>query len=71
MLRQESQNIWWLRIVLHEGRKRQIRQMMQVVGHLVKRLIRIRIGSLRLDDLAPGNWRRLTAQEVRALLEKR
>jgi len=68
VMRQDSQNSWWLHIVLHEGRKRQIRRMLQVVDHPVKRLIRVRIGALRLGDLEPSQWRRLTAQEVRALL---
>jgi len=68
VLRQQDRNTWWLRVVLREGRKRQIRQMMQAVGHPVKRLIRVRIGSLRLGDLKPGTWRRLTAHEVRTLV---
>ena len=57
----------WLRVVLREGRKRQIRRVAAMLGHPVHRLIRVRIGSLRLGDLKPGKWRRLTAAEVRAL----
>jgi len=59
----------WLRMILHEGRKRQIRRMAGAVGHPVKRLIRVRIGPLRLGNLAPGEWRHLTSQEVEVLRE--
>ena len=57
----------WLRVVLREGRKRQIRRVAAMLGHPVHRLIRVRIGSLRLGDLKPGQWRRLTGAEVKAL----
>ena len=53
----------WLRFVLHEGRKRQLRRMCEAVGHPVRRIIRVRMGPLRLGDLAPGRYRPLTAQE--------
>jgi len=57
-----------LEIVLHEGRKRQIRRMCQAVGHPVQRLVRIAIGNLRLPrDLAPGQWRALTDAELAQL----
>jgi len=54
-------------ITIHEGRKRQVRRMLQVVGHPVISLARIRIGPLALGDLSEGHWRELTAEEVRAL----
>jgi pseudouridine synthase len=57
----------WLRLVIHEGRKRQVRRMLAAVGHPVLRLIRTAIGPLRLGNLRPGQWRRLSAQEVAAL----
>ena len=57
----------WLRIVIHEGRKRQVRRMCQAVGHRVRRLIRVRMGPLELGQLQPGQWRFLTRSEVRAL----
>lgn len=57
----------WLRLVLHEGRKRQIRRVAAMLGHAVHRLIRVRIGPLELGDLKPGQWRQLTPPEVEAL----
>jgi 23S rRNA pseudouridine2605 synthase len=57
----------WLRVELREGRKRQIRRVAAMLGHPVERLIRVRIGSLRLGDLKPGQWRKLTNAEVKAL----
>jgi 23S rRNA pseudouridine2605 synthase len=56
-----------LRITLHEGRKRQVRRMCEAVGHPVRRLVRVRIGPIADHRLAPGEWRSLTQQEVRAL----
>jgi 23S rRNA pseudouridine2605 synthase len=56
-----------LRITLHEGRNRQVRRMCAAVGHPVRRLVRTRIGPLRLTALAPGEWRELSPTEVRAL----
>jgi 23S rRNA pseudouridine2605 synthase len=56
-----------LRIVIHEGRNRQIRRMCEAVGHPVRRLVRVRIGPLTDRRLKPGEWRALRADEVRAL----
>ena len=56
-----------LRIVIHEGRNRQVRRMCEAVGHPVRRLVRTRIGPLADRSLAPGRWRALTSAEVRAL----
>ena len=56
-----------LRITIHEGRNRQVRRMCDAVGHPVRRLVRTRIGPLAERDLAPGEWRALTQDEVRAL----
>lgn len=58
-----------LRIVIHEGRNRQVRRMCEAVGHPVQRLVRTRIGPLRDSRLRPGQWRELTSAEVRALSE--
>jgi len=56
-----------LRLVIHEGRNRQVRRMCDAIGHPVRRLVRTRIGPLRDTNLAPGSWRALSAEEVRAL----
>jgi len=56
-----------IKIVIHEGRNRQIRRMCEAVGHPVVRLVRTRIGSLTDQRLAPGEWRPLTPEEVRGL----
>lgn len=54
----------WLRVVLHEGRKRQLREMGKLTGLHVSRIIRVRIGKLLLGDLKPGEWRNLTREEI-------
>jgi 23S rRNA pseudouridine2605 synthase len=56
-----------VRIVVHEGRYRQVRRMCEAVGHPVVRLVRTRIGPLSDPGLAPGQWRRLRPAEVLAL----
>lgn len=56
-----------LRIVIHEGRHRQVRRMCDAVGHEVNRLVRTRIGPITDSTLKPGEWRHLTPEEVRAL----
>jgi 23S rRNA pseudouridine2605 synthase len=56
-----------LRITIHEGRNRQVRRMADAVGHPVRRLVRTRIGSLRGGGLGPGEWRKLSQSEIRAL----
>jgi 23S rRNA pseudouridine2605 synthase len=56
-----------VRLTIHEGRNRQVRRMLDAVGHPVVRLIRTRIGPLADRRLTPGSWRSLSAEEVRAL----
>jgi 23S rRNA pseudouridine2605 synthase len=56
-----------LEIRLREGRKRQVRRMCEAVGHRVVELERVAFGPLRLDDLAPGEHRRLSPAEVERL----
>ncbi len=56
-----------LRMVIKEGRNRQIRRMCEAVGLEVARLRRIAIGPVKLGMLQPGHWRELTTEEVRAL----
>jgi len=57
----------WLEIVLHEGRNRQIRRMLDALGIGVLRLVRVAIGPLQLGDLPTGQARHLTSDELRAL----
>jgi len=54
----------WVRVVMREGRKRQIRETCQQLGLPIVRILRIRIGSLKLGNLKPRQWRYLTKQEV-------
>lgn len=54
-------------LTIHEGRKRQVRRMLSAVGHEVVTLHRESIGSLTLGDLAPGEWRELSPEEVSLL----
>jgi len=58
-----------LRIVIHEGRNRQVRRMCETVGYPVVRLVRTRIGPLVDKSLRPGEWRSLNLDEVRSLIE--
>jgi len=57
----------WISIVIHEGRNRQVRRMLEAVGVSVLRLRRVRIGPLALGPLPVGDARLLTPHEVRAL----
>ena len=54
-------------LAIHEGRNRQVRRMLEAVGHRVKSLHRARYGSLTLEGLEPGQWRELEPSEVEAL----
>ena len=58
------------RIVLLEGRNRQIRRMVRKVGNQVTRLHRMRISNIRIGDLKPGSWRHLTSREKTQLLNR-
>ncbi len=57
----------WLRVVMGEGRKRQIREIGALLGLPVVRIVRVRIGSLRLGNLKSRAWRFLSEEEVEAL----
>jgi len=57
----------WYRVVLAQGWKRQIRRMFLEVGQPVRRLVRVRVGNLKLTDVGVGEGRRLTSHEVRSL----
>jgi 23S rRNA pseudouridine2605 synthase len=56
-----------LELTLHEGRKHQVKRMCEAVGHPVRRLHRRAYAELSVEDLAPGEWRELTPEEVRRL----
>ena len=53
-----------IKIVIHEGRNRQVRRMFQAIGHPVKRLIRTRIGNMVDHTLQSGQWRQLTTIDL-------
>lgn len=59
----------WMKVVLREGKKRQLRRMTAAVGLPCLRLARVAIGPLTLGDLQPGQWRWLTADEEKSLLK--
>jgi 23S rRNA pseudouridine2457 synthase len=57
----------WIELTLTEGRNRQVRRMTAAVGFPTLRLIRVAMGPVVLDGLAPGTWRELTKAEVGVL----
>ena len=57
----------WLRIILREGRKRQIRRVGAKLGIPIIRILRIRIGPLKLNNLGVGKWRYLSSKEIKQL----
>lgn len=56
-----------LRVTIREGRNRQVRKMLEAIGHPVDRLTRVAIGPIKDDRLKPGRWRDLSEAEVRRL----
>jgi pseudouridine synthase len=54
-------------ITLREGRNRQVRRMCASIGHPVRKLMRTRMGPIKLGDLRPGEWRDLTQAEIEKL----
>lgn len=56
-----------LLITIHEGRNRQVRKMVEAIGHQVVRLKRVRFGPVQLGDLPSGMWRKLTDEEIKKL----
>lgn len=57
----------WLKVIMHEGRKHEIRDIGIALGMPVQRLIRVRLGTVLLGALKPGEWRELTTAEVASL----
>ena len=66
-LRDTPEGNCWLEVVLREGRRNQIRRMLQVLGHPVQRLRRVQIGPIDLAGLQPGDCRDLRGDEVQRL----
>ncbi|UCF62418.1 MAG: rRNA pseudouridine synthase [Anaerolineaceae bacterium] len=60
----ENDQASWLRVVMRQGRKRQIRETARVLGLHVLKLIRVRIGTLKLGNLKPGQSRELSKNEI-------
>ncbi|MEW9123098.1 MAG: pseudouridine synthase [Thermotaleaceae bacterium] len=57
----------FIKVVIHEGKNRQIRKMFDVIHHPVLQLKRISIGRIQLGNLPKGKWRRLTTEEIQYL----
>jgi 23S rRNA pseudouridine2605 synthase len=68
-LRKTEQNSW-IEMTIYEGKKRQIRRMLERVGHSVMRLMRIRVGGLEMGDLKPGMLRRITTEELNTIIKE-
>ncbi len=68
LIRKEEANSW-IEITIHEGKKRQVRRMLDHVGHSVIKLKRVKVGNLALGDLPSGMCRHLTPAEVKGLRE--
>jgi 23S rRNA pseudouridine2605 synthase len=62
-----SERKTWLEMTISEGKRRQIRRMCEAVGLLVEKLVRIRLGPLKLGKLPPGHYRQLTDEELNKL----
>ena len=65
----DTKYITELRITMTEGRKRQIRRVATLLGHPVRRLLREKIGPVKLSGVEPGEWRDLTERELKSLLK--
>lgn len=61
----------WLKIILREGKKHQVRRMTAAVGYPTLRLVRTAIGSIELGELPAGEWRELDSNEVKRLKNQR
>ena len=64
----EAENNAWLEITLHEGKKHEVRRLLEAVGHRVAKLRRVALGPLTTRGLKPGEFRSLTPAEVRGLM---
>jgi 23S rRNA pseudouridine2605 synthase len=64
----EAANNSWLELALHEGKRHEVRRLLEAVGHPVSKLRRVALGPLTTRGLEPGQFRALSPQEVRALM---
>jgi pseudouridine synthase len=60
----------FLRVEIHEGRKREVRRMLELIGHRVLKLVRVDFAGLKIDKLKSGTWRFLRQQEIKKLKEQ-
>ena len=60
----KTDNNSWIEMTIYEGKKRQIRRMLEKVGHPVMRLMRIRIDGIEMGKIKPGEFRRLSSEEL-------
>jgi 23S rRNA pseudouridine2457 synthase len=60
----------WIGLELIEGKNRQVRRMTAAIGHPTLRLVRVRIGNFRLDDLPPGQWKVLNSKQYQLILDE-
>jgi len=58
-----------LNVVIHEGRNRQVRKMLEAQGHEVVFLKRVRVGNILIGDLKPGQWRYLNNEEMKSMIQ--
>ncbi|ACN98977.1 ribosomal large subunit pseudouridine synthase B [Sulfurihydrogenibium azorense Az-Fu1] len=70
MLKREEDGTWLL-VEIHSGKKRIIRRFMDSFGHRVKRLIRVKIGSIDIGNLKPFDYRYLSEKEIRSILDEK
>jgi 23S rRNA pseudouridine2605 synthase len=66
----KTENNSWIEITIYEGKKRQIRRMLERVGHPVMRLMRIRINGLEMGGLKPGAYRKMTPEEMKKITKE-
>jgi 23S rRNA pseudouridine2605 synthase len=65
-----TENNSWIEMTMHEGRKRQIRRMLEAIGHTVIKLKRIKINGIVLGNLKPGEYRYLTPEEMNKIKQE-
>jgi 23S rRNA pseudouridine2605 synthase len=66
----KTENNSWIEMTIYEGKKRQIRRMLERVGHSVMRLMRVRINGLEMGELKPGAYRKMTPEEMKKMAKE-